>query len=148
MTNNIVNWKKENLGIFAKYKHVLDGLACGLSEKSTKLDYIIVFIGIIISLLFAPSILNKGLLISVLLIFLATEYMNTAVETTIDRIGLEYHILSKNAKDLAAASAFIISIAVYILFILTIIHIIKYYKKWRRMYPKGTIWDYIQSTWN
>ena len=73
--------------------------------------------------------------------------MNTAVETTIDRIGLEYHILSKNAKDLGAASAFIISIAVYILIILTIIHIVKYYKIWRKKYPKGTLWNYIQSTW-
>ena len=148
MPTKTKDWKIENLGMLAKYKHVFNGLAFGLHERSTQIDLVIVITGVILSLLFAPNIVNKGLLIAVLLIFLAIEYMNTAVETTVDRVGLGYHILSKHAKDLGAASAFLITLAIYTLIILTTIHIVIYYRKWRKQNPNGSVWDYIKSTWN
>ncbi len=36
-----------------------------------------------------------------------TELLNTAIEVTIDRISLEYHDLSKAAKDIASAAVFL-----------------------------------------
>ena len=43
------------------------------------------------------------LLVSVLLV-LIVELLNTCVEATIDRIGHEYHELSKRAKDIGSAA--------------------------------------------
>lgn len=48
------------------------------------------------------SALEQLLLIGVLLFVLIVEIINTAIEATIDRIGLEHHPLSGLAKDLGS----------------------------------------------
>jgi diacylglycerol kinase (ATP) len=51
--------------------------------------------------------IERALLIGSCLLILITELLNSAVETVVDRIGLEHHELSKRAKDLGSAAAFI-----------------------------------------
>ena len=53
------------------------------------------------------SALERCALIVSLLLILLVETLNTAVETTIDRIDLEIHPLSGLAKDLGSAAVFI-----------------------------------------
>jgi diacylglycerol kinase (ATP) len=48
-----------------------------------------------------------ALLIGSCLLILITELLNSALETVVDRIGLQRHELSKRAKDLGSAAAFI-----------------------------------------
>jgi diacylglycerol kinase (ATP) len=58
--------------------------------------------------LFLPvSPLEKLALIGVLLIVLMVELINSAIEATIDRVSLERHPLSKNAKDFGSAAVFL-----------------------------------------
>lgn len=45
-----------------------------------------------------------ALLLASVLIVLIVELLNTCVEATIDRIGHEYHELSKRAKDIGSAA--------------------------------------------
>ena len=52
-----------------------------------------------------------ALLIGSCLVILITELLNSAVEAVVDRIGPERHALSKQAKDLGSAAAFISMIA-------------------------------------
>ncbi len=59
------------------------------------------------------SLLLHLLLIVSLLFVLLVEVINTAVEATIDRIGLEHHSLSGLAKDLGSL-AVLISLAIAI----------------------------------
>jgi diacylglycerol kinase (ATP) len=47
---------------------------------------------------------ERGFLVSALLLILFAEIVNSAVETVVDRIGLDYHELSKRAKDLGSAA--------------------------------------------
>ena len=47
------------------------------------------------------------LLIGSCLIVFAMEIINAAVETVVDRIGLEHHELSGRAKDLASAAVYV-----------------------------------------
>jgi diacylglycerol kinase (ATP) len=47
---------------------------------------------------------EKALLIGPMLLILVVEFLNSAVETTVDRIGLERHELSGLAKDLGSAA--------------------------------------------
>ena len=53
------------------------------------------------------TVLERCALIVSLLVILLVETLNTAIETTIDRIDLEIHPLSGRAKDLGSAAVFI-----------------------------------------
>jgi len=50
------------------------------------------------------SRVEQALLIAVCLLALIVELLNSAVEAAIDRISLERHPLSKNAKDMGSAA--------------------------------------------
>lgn len=47
---------------------------------------------------------ERALMIAVCLLALIVELLNSAVEAAIDRISLERHPLSKNAKDMGSAA--------------------------------------------
>ena len=47
------------------------------------------------------------MLVAVCLLALIVELLNSAVEAAIDRISLDLHPLSKNAKDMGSAAQFI-----------------------------------------
>ena len=50
---------------------------------------------------------ERALLIGVLLLLMIIELLNTAVEAVVDRIGPEYHDLSRQAKDVGSAAVFL-----------------------------------------
>ena len=60
--------------------------------------------GIVVALLLPVSLLERIALIAVLLLMLITELVNSAIEAVVDRISLDHHELSKNAKDLGSAT--------------------------------------------
>jgi diacylglycerol kinase (ATP) len=47
---------------------------------------------------------EKALLVAPMLLVLVVELLNSAVEATVDRVGLEHHELSGLAKDLGSAA--------------------------------------------
>ncbi|UZE39198.1 diacylglycerol kinase [Wolbachia endosymbiont of Drosophila pseudotakahashii] len=53
------------------------------------------------------SNLERTVMISSLFLVLIVEIVNTAFETTIERISSEQHILSKKVKDLGSAAVFL-----------------------------------------
>ena len=53
------------------------------------------------------SIYQQGILIASHLFVLIVELLNTAIETVVDRIGLEIHSLSAAAKDMGSAAVFL-----------------------------------------
>jgi diacylglycerol kinase (ATP) len=50
---------------------------------------------------------ERAILIAVSLLALIVELFNSAVEAAIDRISLDRHPLSKNAKDMGSAAQFV-----------------------------------------
>jgi diacylglycerol kinase (ATP) len=50
---------------------------------------------------------ERALLISVVLLVLIVELLNSSVETAIDRISFDRHSLSKRAKDIGSAAVFV-----------------------------------------
>jgi diacylglycerol kinase (ATP) len=48
--------------------------------------------------------LEVAMLVAVVVLVLITELLNTGIETAIDRIGPEWHALSKRAKDMGSAA--------------------------------------------
>ena len=64
--------------------------------------------------------LQQGGLIGILFVVLIVELINSAIETVVDRIGIEFHELSKRAKDLGSAAVFIALVSVPIVWGLVI----------------------------
>ena len=52
------------------------------------------------------SRVERALMVAVCVLALIVELLNSAVEAAIDRISLERHPLSKNAKDMGSAAQF------------------------------------------
>jgi len=48
-----------------------------------------------------------ALMIGSVLLVLIVELLNSAVEATVDRVGLEKHLLSKRAKDIGSAAVLV-----------------------------------------
>jgi diacylglycerol kinase (ATP) len=49
---------------------------------------------------------ERALLVAPMLLVLIVELLNSAVEATVDRIGLERHVLAGLAKDIGSAAVF------------------------------------------
>ena len=83
------------------------------NEAAFQQECILLAILSVVSCFLNVSLLIHLLLIVSLLQVLLVEVINTAVEATVDRIGLERHELSGLAKDLGSLAVFIsIAIAV------------------------------------
>jgi diacylglycerol kinase (ATP) len=65
---------------------------------------------------------EKALLISSMLLVLIVELLNTGIETVVDRIGLERHVLSGLAKDVGSTAvllSFVVLIVIWCLVLLS-----------------------------
>lgn len=85
----------------------LAGLRAGWGEPAFKQEAVLS-----IALLPAAFWVGRGwmevaMLVSVVILVLITELLNTGIETAIDRIGPEWHDLSKRAKDMGSAAVFL-----------------------------------------
>lgn len=74
------------------------------SEHAFRQELFMVVIGTIIALALPVSAFQKLFLIAVLVLVLIVELINSAIEAVVDRISLERHPLSKNAKDFGSAA--------------------------------------------
>jgi diacylglycerol kinase (ATP) len=82
-------------------------------EHAFRQELMLAIPGAVIALIVPVSSLEKLLLISVLVLVLIIELMNSSIEAIVDRVSLERHPLSKNAKDLGSAAVFLaVSLAV------------------------------------
>ena len=89
--------------ILKAFVYSYDGfVATFKSEAAFRQDLLVFVVGTVITLLLPISTLEKGLLISSLVLILLMELANTAVEVIVDRISEDYHELSKKAKDIGS----------------------------------------------
>lgn len=85
--------------------YAIEGLASAWkNEHAFRQELAFVVPGIIAALFLPITALEKLLLIGVLVLVLIVELINSAIEATVDRISLERHPLSKNAKDYGGAA--------------------------------------------
>ncbi len=73
-------------------------------EHAFRQELAVVVPGVVVALLLPLSPVEKLALIAVLLLVLIVELLNSAIEAVVDRVSLERHQLSKNAKDLGSAA--------------------------------------------
>ena len=94
--------------ILAAFSYSIDGFrAAWRTEHAFRQELILGVIGSVGALLLPISGFQKLALIAVLVLVLIVELMNSAIEAVVDRVSLERHSLSKNAKDFGSAAVFL-----------------------------------------
>lgn len=77
------------------------------TEEAFRLEVLTLLILTPLALYFGETPVERILLIGSIMLLLIVELLNTAVEAVVDRIGSEYHELSRQAKDIGSAAVFI-----------------------------------------
>lgn len=82
----------------------LAGLRAGWAEPAFRQEAIAAIVLLPASFWLARSWMEAALLAGSVLIVMIVELLNTGIETVVDRIGPEWHDLSKRAKDMGSAA--------------------------------------------
>ncbi|MFC0349767.1 diacylglycerol kinase [Undibacterium danionis] len=108
--------------IFSAFFYSLDGLkAAWRQEHAFRQELILVVVGAVIALCLPVSSFEKLMMIAVLVLMLIVELLNSAIEAVVDRVSLERHVLSKNAKDFGSAAVlltFLLALATWTVILL------------------------------
>ena len=75
------------------------------NEMSFRTEVIVIALMIPVGIWIGETAVQWAMLIGSSLLVLITELLNSAVEKVVDRISMEQHTLSKQAKDLGSAAA-------------------------------------------
>lgn len=91
--------------IIGAFGYSLDGLRSAWRlEAAFRQEMLLMVVGSISALSMQISAFEKFMLIGVLVLMLIVELINSAIEAVVDRISLDHHPLSKNAKDFGSAA--------------------------------------------
>lgn len=116
-----------NTELVAKTEKIMDGVKktglrrlinatgyswCGLksawrTEAAFRQEALLMIILLPLALLLGKNGVERALLVSVCLVVLVAELLNSAIEAVVDRIGPEHHPLAGAAKDLGSAAVFV-----------------------------------------
>ena len=80
------------------------GLRAGWNEKAFRQEALAAFVLVPLSFWLGHGWVEVALLAGSVVIVMIVELLNTGIETAIDRIGPEWHDLSKRAKDMGSAA--------------------------------------------
>ena len=80
------------------------GLRAGWGETAFRQEAIAAIVLLPASLWLGRTWIEVSLLAGSVVLLMVVELLNTAVETAIDRVGPEWHDLSKRAKDMGSAA--------------------------------------------
>ncbi|AKU24192.1 MULTISPECIES: diacylglycerol kinase [Telluria group] len=91
--------------ILSAFFYSVDGLKSAWRHEHAFRQELMLFVfGGIIAMFLPVSAFQKLVLIGVLVLVLIVELINSAIEAVVDRISLDRHPLSKNAKDFGSAA--------------------------------------------
>jgi len=119
VTNN------KNSGI----RHLIDacgyslaGLKAGIQNETAFRQELVLFVLLFpLGLWLGETAVERSLLTGSLFIVLIVELVNSAIETVVDRVGEERHLLSGRAKDLGSAAVFLALVNVIIIWLLILV---------------------------
>ena len=86
------------------FTYSIDGLKTGWGEPAFRQEALLAIPLVPLAFVIGANWMETAMLIAVVVFVMVTELLNTAVEAAIDRIGPEWHAISKRAKDLGSAA--------------------------------------------
>ncbi|OYU44072.1 MAG: diacylglycerol kinase [Burkholderiales bacterium PBB4] len=102
-----VNPQKDRRGfhrIWHATGYSLAGLKAGWGETAFRQEVLAAVVLLPMAFWLGRSWIEVALLVASVVGVMVVELLNTAVETAIDRVGPEWHDLSKRAKDMGSAA--------------------------------------------
>ena len=105
--NSEVNPQKARTGlnrIIHAGGYSIQGLKAGWGETAFRQEAIAAIFLVPAAFWLGRNWVETALLAGTVLIVMIVELLNTGIETAIDRIGPEWHALSKRAKDMGSAA--------------------------------------------
>ena len=101
------NLQKQRRGlsrVIHAFGYSLQGLQAGMHEPAFKQEAYIAFVLIPLSFYLGSNWVETALLSGSVVFVLIVELLNTGLESAIDRVGPQWHDLSKRCKDLGSAA--------------------------------------------
>ncbi|KAF1022740.1 MAG: Diacylglycerol kinase [Paracidovorax wautersii] len=102
-----VNKQKQRKGLSRLWHaagYSVHGLKAGWTEAAFRLEAVVALVLTPVAFWIARNWAEVALLLGSLVLVLVIELLNSAIETVVDRVGPEWHLLSKKAKDLGSAA--------------------------------------------
>lgn len=107
--------------IFRAFGTSLRGLSGALREEAAfRQELALAVVVIPLGLWLGRSGLERAMLIAPMFLVMIVELVNSAIETTVDRIGLERHPLSGLAKDIGSAAVLMSLLLLAVVWILVL----------------------------
>jgi len=103
----VTNPQKQRTGLNRMWHALgfsLAGLKQGWRETAFRQEAVASLVLLPLACWLGQTWVERMLLIGSMVLVMITELLNTAVESSIDRIGPEWHALSKRAKDIGSAA--------------------------------------------
>ena len=85
-------------------RYSFDGLRAGWGQAAFRQEALAALVLLPLSLWLGDGGVEVALLGGVVLLVLVVELLNSGIEAAVDRIGPEWHLLSKQAKDMGSAA--------------------------------------------
>lgn len=103
-------------------RYSLEGLAAALRhEDAFRQELLLAAVLVPLGLWLGNDGVERALLAGSVLMVLAVELLNSAIETVVDRVSLEDHELAKRAKDYGSAAVMIVLTATGIVWLLLLV---------------------------
>ncbi len=102
-----VNPQKSRAGLNRMWHatgYSIEGLRAGWGETAFRQEALASFVLLPLSFWLGRSWVETALLAGSVVLVMIVELLNTGIETAIDRVGPEWHDLSKRAKDMGSAA--------------------------------------------
>lgn len=108
MTRKLPDKKTGIARILAATKYSYHGLLLAArTESAFKQELVALVILGPLGLYLGETSIEKLMLVSSILLVMIVELLNTAIEAVVDRVGSDFHELSRQAKDLGSAAVFL-----------------------------------------
>lgn len=107
------------VGVWRALLWSLKGLrAAWQVESSFRLEVYLFAVFAPLGLWLGQGGIERALLVGSLLLVLAAELLNSAIEAVIERYGAEHHELAGRAKDMGSAAVFVLMLNVILVWVL------------------------------
>jgi len=107
VNNEHINLQKQRRGlnrIVHAFGYSLQGLKAGMQEPAFKQEAYLCMVMIPLAFFIGQTWVEIALLAGSVMIVMIVELLNTGLESAIDRIGPQWHDLSKRCKDMGSAA--------------------------------------------
>ena len=85
-------------------RYSVDGLRAGWGQTAFRQEALAALVLLPLSLWLGQSWIEVAILAGSVVLLMVVELLNSGIEAAIDRIGPEWHVLSKQAKDMGSAA--------------------------------------------